>query len=48
VIKELEQLVPPAPLKEQDNEVQISIQAGDMEEEEEEEVPEYKDSSPVD
>jgi hypothetical protein len=34
-------------LKEQDNEVEISIQAGIIEEEEEE-VPEYKDSSPVD
>jgi hypothetical protein len=46
VIKELEQLVP---LEEQDNEVEISTQAGIMEdEEEEEEVPEYKDSSPVD
>jgi hypothetical protein len=44
MIKELEQLVP---LEEQDNEVEISIQAGIIEEEEEE-VPEYKDSSPVD
>jgi hypothetical protein len=44
MIRELEQLVP---LEEQDNEVEISTQAGIMEEEEEE-VPEYKDSSPVD
>jgi hypothetical protein len=44
MIKELKQLVP---LKEQDNEVEISTQAGIMEEEEEE-ILEYKDSSPVD
>jgi hypothetical protein len=48
VIRELEQLVPPGPLEEQDNEVEISTQAGIMEEEEEEEVPEYRDSSPLD
>jgi hypothetical protein len=51
VIKELEKLVPLEALealKEQDNEVKIFTQAGIMEEEEEEEVPEYKDSSPVD
>jgi hypothetical protein len=35
-------------LKEQDNEVKISIQAGIIEEEEEEEVPEYRDSSLLD
>ena len=45
VIRELEQLVP---LEDQDNEVEISIQAGIIEEEEEEEVPEYRDSSPLD
>jgi hypothetical protein len=44
VIRELEQLVPPV---EQDHEVEISTQAVVMEEEEEE-VPEYRDSSPVD
>jgi hypothetical protein len=48
VIRELERLVPLVPLEEQDNEVEISTQAGIMEEEEEEEVPDYKDSSPVD
>ncbi len=52
MIRELEKLVPLEALealKEQDNEVEISTQAGIMEEEEEEEeVPEYKDSSPVD
>jgi hypothetical protein len=35
-------------LEEQDNEVKISTQAGIMKEEEEEEVPEYRDSSPLD
>jgi hypothetical protein len=44
VIKELEQLVP---LKDQDNEVKISIQAGIIKEEEEEEVLKYRDSSPL-
>jgi hypothetical protein len=51
VIRELEKLVPLEALealKEQDNEVEIFTQAGIMEEEEEEEVLEYKDSSPVD
>ncbi|PMD17928.1 hypothetical protein NA56DRAFT_707333 [Hyaloscypha hepaticicola] len=43
VIRELEQLVPPV---EQDHEVKIFTQAVVMEEEEE--VPEYRDSSPVD
>jgi hypothetical protein len=50
VIKELEKLVPLEALealKEQDNEVEIFTQAGIIEEEEEE-VPEYKDSSLVD
>jgi len=47
-IRELEQLVPLVPPEEQDNEVEISTQAGIMEEEEEEEVPEYRDSSPLD
>jgi hypothetical protein len=35
-------------LEEQDNEVKIFIQAGIIEEEEEKEVLEYKDSSPLD
>jgi hypothetical protein len=43
VIRELEQLVPPV---EQDHEVEIFTQAVVIEEEEE--VPEYRDSSPVD
>jgi hypothetical protein len=50
VIKELEKLVPLEALealKEQDNEVKIFTQAGIIEEEEEEEVFKYKDSSPV-
>ena len=44
MIKELEQLVP---LEDQDNEVEIFIQAGIIKEEEEEEVLEYRDSSPL-
>jgi len=44
VIRELEQLIPPV---EQDYEVEISTQAVIMKGEEEE-VPEYRDSSPVD
>jgi hypothetical protein len=35
-------------LEEQDNKVEISIQAGIIKEEEEEEVLEYKDFSPLD